>query len=526
MNRREFNLMLAATVGASAFMGKAALAQAEGETLTAIIQPEPPILNLGINQQTPTGVVGGKMYEGLLSYARDLTPQPLLADSWEISEDGLTYTFKLVQNAKWHDGQPFTSADVLFSCKELLPETHPRARAVFDRCASIEAPDDFTVVFTLKSPFPAFIMAFETASAPILPRHQLEGKDFKKEGAELPPIGTGPFKLKEWVKGSHIHLTAVEDYYRPDQPKLKEIFYRVVPDAASRAVAMEQGEAQLAQWQDIEPFDVERLSALEHLEVTTEGYEYFSPMVWIELNCRKPPMDDKRFRQALTHLIDREFVRERIFFGLANAATGPISSSMRFYDKDVKAYEHSVEKANALLDEMGLKPRADGNRVTLKFTMVPAGEVWTRIAEYVRQSFGQAGINVELQSNDLAGWVSAVSNGDFDISGNQLYQNGDPALGVARTYISSNIRKGVMFSNTSGYSNPKVDELFEAAAVELDEAKRQALYTEVQQLLVEEMPVLWLCEQRYPTIYDNRLKDVVTSSTGVNANFGTTHFET
>lgn len=523
MNRREFNLMLAATIGSTAFAGQV-FGQEAGGTLTAIIQPEPPILNLGLNQQTPTGVVGGKIYEGLLSYAQDLSPQPLLADSWDVSEDGLTYTFNLVRNAKWHDGEPFTSADVLFSCKSLLPEVHPRARAVFERCESIEAPNDHTVVFKLKEAFPAFIMAFETASAPMLPRHLLEGTDYRKEGAEQPPIGTGPFRLAEWVRGSHIHLTAVDDYYRQDQPKLKEIYYRVIPDAASRAVSLEQGEAQLAQWQDIEPFDVERLAALEHLDMTTDGYEYFSPMVWVELNCRRPPMNDKRFRQALMHLLDREFVRDRILFGLANAATGPIASSMRYYTPDVKTYEHSVEKAVALLDEMGLKPDAAGVRATLKFTMVPAGEVWTRIAEYVRQSFGEAGINVELQSTDLAGWVASVSNGDFDISGNQLYQNGDPALGVARTYVSSNIRKGVMFSNTAGYSNPKVDELFDAAAVELNEEKRQAYYTEVQQLLVEEMPVLWLCEQKYPTIFDNRLRDVVTSSTGVNANFGTTHF--
>lgn len=190
MNRREFNLMLAATIGSTAFAGPA-FGQTTGDTLTAIIQPEPPILNLGLNQQTPTGVVGGKIYEGLLSYAKDLSPQPLLADSWEVSEDGLTYTFKLVTNAKWHDGQPFSSADVLFSCKSLLPETHPRARAVFERCESIEAPDNHTVVFKLKEAFPAFIMAFETASAPMLPRHLLEGKDYRKDGAEQQPVGTG-----------------------------------------------------------------------------------------------------------------------------------------------------------------------------------------------------------------------------------------------------------------------------------------------------------------------------------------------
>jgi peptide/nickel transport system substrate-binding protein len=523
MNRREFNLMLAVAFGSSAFVGEAMSEETE-QVLTSIVHPEPPLLNLGLNQQTPTGVVAGKIYEGLLSYARDLSPQPLLADSWEVSEDGLTYTFHLARNAKWHDGAPFTSADVVFSCQTFLPEVHPRARAVFARCESIAAPDDHTVVFTLKQAFPAFLMAFETASAPMLPRHLLEGKDFRKDGAEQPPIGTGPFRFSDWVRGSHIHLLAFEDYYRADAPKLREIYYRVIPDAASRSVALEQGEVQLSQWQDIEPFDAARLAGLPHLEMTTAGYEYFSPMVWIELNCRKPPMDDRRFRQALMHLIDREFVRDRIMFGLARAATGPLASTMTYYTPDVKTYEHSVDKAVALLDEMGLKPDAAGVRASVAFTMVPAGEVWTRLAEYVRQAFSAGGIKLELQSNDLAGWVDAVSNWTFEISGNQVYQNGDPALGVSRTYVSSNIRKGVMFSNTSGYSNPKVDELFEAAAVELDPAKRQALYTEVQQILVEDVPVLWLCEQQYPTIHDNRLKEVADTATGVNANFAGAHF--
>lgn len=519
INRRDFNIFLAATFACAA-TGGTAYAEARGDTLTSIVYPEPPILNLGLNQQTPTGMVAGKLYEGLLSYKRDMSPQPLLADAWDVTPDGLKYTFQLVKNAKWHDGQPFTAADVVFSCKTFLPEVHPRARDVFTRCSDIEAVDAYTVVFTLKKPFPAFLMAFETASAPIVPRHLLEGTDYRKAGAEQPPIGTGPFRLSEWVRGSHIHLTAFDDYYRLDQPKLKEIYYRVIPDSASRGVSLEQGETQLAQWQDIEPFDVARLAALPHLEMTTDGYEYFSPMVWIELNCRRAPMNDKRFRQALTHLIDREFIRDRIFFGLAKAATGPIASTTRFYDPDVRTYEHSVDAAIKLLDEIGLKPDANGIRVSLKFSMVPAGETWTRIAEYMRQSLAKAGINVELQSNDLAGWVESVSNGDFDISGNQLYQNGDPALGVARTYISSNIRKGVMFSNTSGYSNPKVDDLFDLAAGEIDPEKRQAYYTEVQQLLVEEMPVLWLAEQRYPTIHDKRLKEATASATGVNSNFG------
>ncbi|WP_118134236.1 ABC transporter substrate-binding protein [Oceanicella sp. SM1341] len=527
MNRREFNhlLFMSGAVAVSGVgLGRPAFAQAAEGGLTAIIQPEPPILQLALNQQTPTGVVGGKIYESLLSYDLKLTPGPQLAESWEMSEDGLTYTFHLVKNAKWHDGEPFTAADVVFTCDDFLKEVHPRARATFDRCESITAPDDYTVVFKLKEPFAPFLLAFETSSAPMVPKHLYEGEDYRNSEHNQTPIGTGPFKFNEWVRGSHIHLQAFDEYYGEGQPHLTEIYYRVIPDAASRSVALETGEAQLAQWGDVETFDVERLSALPHLTMTTEGYEFFSPVSWLEFNCRNKPMDDKRFRQAVMHLIDREFIRDRILFGLARVATGPIASTTRFYDGDVKQYELSIEKATALLDEMGLTPGSDGNRVTIDYPVPPYGETWVRTAEFIRQALAQGGINVNLISTDVAGWASAVSNWEFDITTNMLYQFGDPALGVARTYVSSNIRKGVMFTNTAGYSNPEVDRLFAEAAVATSDDTRQQLYSEVQKLLVEEVPVAWLTENQYPTIYDNRLEDLIVSATGANGNFASAKY--
>lgn len=185
-----------------------------------------------------------------------LTLHPGLAKSWDVSADGLTYTFHLQKAAKWHDGTPFTSADVVFSCDVMLKEVHPRARGSFERCESITAVDDHTVVFKLKAPFAPFLKAFEAGSAPICPKHIFEGTDYRNNPKNAHPIGTGPFMFKEWVKGSHIHLVANPDYYMDGKPGLTEIFFRIVPDAASRSVAMETGEAQLSAWNDVENFDV------------------------------------------------------------------------------------------------------------------------------------------------------------------------------------------------------------------------------------------------------------------------------
>ncbi|MEC7257076.1 MAG: ABC transporter substrate-binding protein, partial [Pseudomonadota bacterium] len=391
-------------------------------------------------------------------------------------------------------------------------------------CESIKATGDYTVEFKLKEPFGPFLLAFETSSAPMMPKHIFDGTDFKNNPANDAPVGTGPFKLAEWARGSHIRLEANPDYYREGEPGLTEIFYRVIPDGASRAVALETGEAQLSQFSDIETFDVQRLAALPHLDLTTKGYEFFSPVLWYEPNLRREPFNDIRFRKAMRHLLDPNFIVERIMFGLASPATGPIASTTKFYDGDVASYEQSVEKATALLDEMGLTPDADGKRVTIHHLVVPFGEMWTRLAEYFRQAMAAGGIEVILDSSDVAGFAETVSNWNFDTTCNMLYQFGDPALGVARSYISSNIRKGVMFSNTEGYENAEVDRLFAEAAVQTTEEARQDLYSQAQKILVEELPVLWMTEQKFATLHDNRIQDLIVGATGVNGNFAKAHY--
>jgi peptide/nickel transport system substrate-binding protein len=527
MNRREFAKLLGLSITALSGIPLGitrATGQTRGGTLNTIIQPEPPILVTAINQQQPTLTVGGKLYESLLRYDFDLKPIPGLAKSWEVSPDGLTYTFKLFPNITFHDGKPLSSEDVIFTMTKVLMETHARGRVTFARIAKAEAPDPLTVIFTLKSPFAPFLTSLDCTTAPILPKHIYEGTDYRKNPANAQAIGCGPFKLKEWVKGSHIHFVRHEGYHRPGEPYLDEIIYRAIPDGASRTVAVEQGKVQLTQWGDIEFFEVPRLSKLPNYEMSTKGYEFFAPHQWIELNNRIKPMDDKRFRQAVMHAIDRKTMLQRIYFGLGKLATGPISSKTRFYDKNVKTYDYSVDKAKALLDEMGLKPGADGKRVTLRYLISPVSEANTRAAEFLRQSLGRVGIDLQLQTTDIAGWAQKFADWDYDMTANLVYQFGDPALGVARTYITSNIKKGILFSNTAGYSNPEVDRLFEEAAVATSDDKRQELYSQVQRILVEDVPVVWTFEQDYPNFIDKRLKNVLSTAIGVHETFGSVSF--
>ena len=494
-----------------------------GGTLTTLVTPEPPILILGVISQGPTLIVASKIYQGLLKYSPTLEPLPELAKSWSISTDRRTYTFTLQDNVVWHDGAPMTADDVLFSVMNFHMELTPRARSVFNRIEAATAPDKRTVLLTLDAPFEPFLLMFDVTTCAIMPKHiygapGAGAAEFRNNPANQKPIGTGPFKFTEWQRGNFIRLVRHEQYWKPGQPYLDEIIYRVVPDSQSRGLALQTGQLMMTAANDIEPFDVPRFRDQPNLEVTTKGWEYFSPLMWMELNHRVKPLNDVRVRQAISHALDRDFILRRLWFGVGKVATGPIASTTRFYDKATKLPGYDPRRAAALLDEAGLKPNNQGIRFTIKHLTLPYGEVWTRLGEYMRTALKGVGIELVLESTDAGGWAQRIADWEYDTSVNFLYQYGDPTLGVERTYVSSNIKK-VTFTNTGGYQNPAVDALFTEAGTAPDPAVRQVAFSKVQALLAEEIPQIWLLEMAFPTIADRKLHNVIELGTGVHASF-------
>jgi len=508
-------MLFATTLAAGVLAAGLALAQTpkSGGTVNVVIQPEPPGLMLGLIQNGPTQMVAGNIYESLLRYDEKLQPQPSLAESWTVSDDGTVYTFKLHDNVKWHDGEPFSADDVVFSVDKFLRQTNARLRVSLEHVAKIEALDKDTVRFTLKQPFGPFLGIFEGGTMPIVPKHIYEGTDYKTNPANNTPIGTGPFKFDKWEKGSYIHLVKNQDYYLEGKPYIDEIYWHVIPDAASRAVAFETGKVDVLPGGSVENFDVPRLTGLPNTCVTEKGWEYFSPLAWLWLNNREGPLAKKEVRQAVMYALDRDFGKEVIWNGFGAVPTGPMTSALRFYTDDVKKYPHDVDKAKALLKEAGY----DGTPIRL--LPLPYGETWRRWAEATRQNLIDAGFNVEMQATDVPGWNQKLADWDYDMAFTYLYQYGDPALGVARSYLSTNIAKGSQWNNVEGYSNPRVDELFEKGATAFPDSKRQEIYTEVQQQLVEDVPVAWLLELKFPTIMSCDVKDLITTAIGVNDGF-------
>ena len=223
--------------GSLMFASMAAHAEKYGGTLSFLVQPEPPTLASYLSTSGPIGLVMPKVYEGLFDYDNDGNLVPMLAESYKTSPDGKTVTFKLRKGVKWHDGKPFTSADVQFTIMEVLKKVHPRGPNSFREVTSIDTPDAHTAVFNLKNAAPYMMRSFAGYESPIVPKHLLEGHDVKSAPLANNPVGTGPFKFVEWKKGQYIRLDKNEDYWQDGLPYLDRIVGRIIPDASTRTAA-------------------------------------------------------------------------------------------------------------------------------------------------------------------------------------------------------------------------------------------------------------------------------------------------
>lgn len=520
MMRRTFTKLATAAFVSCSMLTGAVVAQSTsdpqitpGGTLNMVVQPEPPMLIVGLNTQGPTLYVAGQIYQSLLTYDSNLTPLPQLAKSWETSEDGKTYTFHLQEGVKWHDGEPFTAKDVVFAAEEFLVDAHPRWRLIKEAYVEdVVAKDDLTVVFNLKKPFSAFLYGFELSSFPIMPAHLYQGTDYRDNPANATPIGTGPYKFSQWQRGSFIHLVRNEDYWKEGQPYINDLYFRVIPDAASRAIAFEQGTIDLLRGGDVEGFTIRGLSELSDVETTTAGWEYFSPQMFLQPNLRQEVFQNKNIRKAMYHALDRDFIVNAIFFGQGTPSTGPFAASMLFHDPNVTQYPYDMELAKKLVAESGV----DLSQHPIRLLGLPYGSTWDRMTEYVKQQLEELGFVVTIQSVDAGGWLQAIGSFDFDLAFSFLYQFGHPAQGVSRIYYSDNQVKGTHAGNNGGYENAEVDALFRKAADALTEEEAAEAYSQVQAILAEEAPILWIFDMKNTTIMRDKVNNAVRTAIGLN----------
>ncbi|MET3792913.1 ABC transporter substrate-binding protein [Aquamicrobium terrae] len=515
---------VAAALCASVMSITGALAEepVRGGEATFLMSPAPQVLTSAMTTAGAEQVVSAKISDSLFTYDFNLNPQPLLAESYEVSDDGLRVTFHLRKGVKWHDGVEFTSEDLAYTTMEVWKVLHGRGRTIFANVESVETPDKHTAVFVMRRPSPGMLKSLAAQYAQILPAHIYKGTDPLTNPANLKPIGTGPFRFVSFQPGDNLVLERNPDYWDEGKPYLDKLIFRFIPDPATRAAALESGDAHIVPQNLIPMADLERLEASGEFDVTTKGYEFLNEMEMIEFNLDDDVMKDIRVRKAIAHAIDRQWIVDNILFGYGQPATTPLHHQLTELHDDtgVPQYEYDPEKSKALLEEAGYKADANGVRLKLVVDPLPYGDHQQHIGAYMREAMREVGIDLEVRAQDFAGFVKRVyTDRDFQFTVNLLTGGSDPTVGTQRTFWGPSFKIGVGFSNGSHYENPEMDKILEDAAAEMDPAKRKELYHQFQKLAMEDLPAFPLVAVESTTTASKRLKNHSIDANGTYSNF-------
>lgn len=418
--------------------------------------------------------------------------QPALAESWEIADNGMSYTFHLREGVTFHDGSAFTAEDVKYTFDFYSDvENGSTIANAFIGIGSVDTPDEYTVVITMDEPNAAFMV--NAATALIVPSdyHSEVGEDVYRTA----PIGTGPFTVAEWVPAEYTLLAANESYWG-GRPSLDFLRQEVVPEPSVRAIALETGDAHYATW----PLLVEDSLRLRD---SGEGFTvYESPANSVKhfpLNNNHPILGDKQVRQAMMYALDRQRIIDDLWNGAGVVAESNLTPASPYFKSGLKSYPYDPEQAAAMLEEAGWMMgddgvrEKDGEKLSFTCTTITGDQARRPIAELAQQFFKEVGIDMQLEEAPVASILEAMRQGDMDCSlFNWTYGSAiDPD--ASSTLMSDGA------NNFSRFQNERVDELLTLGLQETDPEARRAYYDEIQEIIAEEVPFLFL---QYDSLFD------------------------
>ena len=491
---------------------------AYGDTFIEASIGEPSNLLPILSSDSASSDINQLVYNGLIRYDKNLQLEGELAESWEISEDNLSFTFHLRKGVTWHDGAPFTSADVLFTYQMYINPDVPTSYAEdFLQVAKAEVIDDYTFKVTYEKPYAP---ALESWGTPIHPKHLLEGKDVTKSELSRQPIGTGPYKFAKWDAGEKVELLANPDYFE-GKPYIYRVVYRVIPDTSTQFLELKAGNLDLMGLTPIQ-YQTQTDSAIFTDRFNKYRYLSFS-YTYLGYNMTKPLFQDKRVRQAISYAIDKQELIDGVLLGLGQAATGPYKPDTWVYNNNVKRYNYDPEKAKALLSEAGWEDSDNDNILDkdgepLAFTIVTnqGNDLRSKTAEIIQRRLKEVGIDIEIRVVEWATFLKEfIFTGNFDAT--ILGWSGGPEPDQYNIWHSSKTAPREL--NFIKYQNPEVDELLEKGRRTFDQAERKKIYDRFQEILAEEQPYTFLYVGEALPAVAKRFRGIEPSPAGISHNF-------
>ncbi len=442
----------------------------------------------------------GNIHDRLLKLHPSFVLEPSLCESFDISDDGLVYTFNLRQGLTFHEGEPFTAEDIKYTFD--FRRDPANAAVIANNFASVdtvEAVDDYTVVVTLAETNAAFLTLAGPTGIVSHTHHAAIGEDAYKAS----PNGLGPFKLKEWRAAEFTECEAFEDYWE-GRPWLDGIREDIVPEASVRAIALETGETDTSVWSLVTEDNIRFRDDPNFTTFITSSLS----LNHFPMNNTHPVLSEKAVRQAMMYAIDRDDIVDNLWQGLAVKATANLSPAIDYYyEPNVKEYPFDPEQAEVLLEEAGWVMgndgvrEKDGTRLSFTCTVITGDQARKPEAELVQQYLAPVGIEMLIAEAPIATIQEGQREGTIDMS---LY-NWTYGGGSGEPDPSVTVKTGVR-NNWNLWSNERIDELCDAGLAETDPEVRKVIYSEIQQIVAEEVPMLFIKFWDWFTIFSPRIK--------------------
>jgi len=485
--------------------GKATGPKRDLDTIYYSLSDNPTVLDPALVKDVAGGELVAKMFNGLVRYNLEAEIEGDLAESWEVSEDGIVYTFRLRPGVRFANGRLLTPEDVKYSFERVLrPETAAPRTWVLDKILGaaetlsgkaknlegLEVLDERTIRITLSEPFGPFLGLLIMPAAQVVPKEEVEkyGRAFSQH-----PLGTGPFRLTRFVRDERLVFEA-NPYYFEGPPKVKSIVYKIIKEPLPKVAEFKQGLLDIT--------DIPRAYFVKFRE-DPQYKDLIASVVglntyYLGFNCKQAPFDNVKIRRAFSYAIDRKKIVETVLNGRATVARGPIPPGISGYDPELTGYDYDPAKARALLKEAGWP---QDRRVRI---IHPSGEDIADIVEILKSYLQAVGVKAQTLARERTTFKDMLRRGDFDLyyySWWADYMDGENFL--APLFLTSRERTG---GNATGYSNPEVDLLIRKAQREPDAARRVKLYQEIQRLVLADAPRIFLWHRNIFTIHQPWVK--------------------